>query len=264
MRSVLMSMALTGLVGLAACETVGMPKVSTKQTTILLVHGAFADSSSWNGVITDLVEDGYPVVAVANPLRGVKSDAAYLTSIIRTIPGPVVLVGHSYGGEVITASGNDAVNVKALVFVAAIAPDTDESAASLGAQFPTGTLTPTLAPPVPQVDGSQDLYIQQNMYWKQFASDVPKASALQMAATQRPITEGALGETLGEPPSWKTLPTWFIYGSADKNLPRDMHAYMAERASARESIEIEGASHVVMISHPQAVADMIGRAASAE
>lgn len=231
--------------------------------TIILVHGAFAGSSSWNAVITELEGDGYPVIAAANPLRGVKTDADYVARISASIKGPVVLVGHSYGGEVISVAGSEANNVKALVFVAGVAPDTGESAVSLGNQFPTGTLGQALAPPVPLADGSQDLYIAQDKYWQQFAADVPQAAALQMAATQRPITQGALAEPAGSP-AWKTLPSWFIYGSLDRNIPAALHAFMAKRAGAKEAIAVVGASHVVMISHPHDVAGMIERAAAAQ
>ncbi len=230
-------------------------------TTIVLVHGAFAGSSSWNPVITRLEAAGYKVIAAANPLRSLAGDADYVARIVKSIPGKVVLVGHSYGGEVISMAATGADNVKGLVFVSGLAPDAGESAASLGARFPTGTLAQALAAPVIQANGDKDLYIDQAKYRAQFAADVPKPAALQMAATQRPVTEAALGEAAG-PPAWKSLPSWFIYGARDKNLPPALHAFMAKRAAARESIEVKGASHVVMISNPQAVAKMIERAAA--
>jgi pimeloyl-ACP methyl ester carboxylesterase len=240
---------LLGALGMADSAT---SAPATRATTIVLVHGAFAGSSSWNAVIAELETDGYPVVAAANPLRSLKGDADYVSRIVGSIPGPVVLVGHSYGGEVISVAAHDAPNVKALVFVAGLAPDSGESAASLGARFPTGTLGQALAPPVPQADGAQDLYIQQDKYWTQFAADVPEGDAQEMAATQRPVTAGALNEAAG-PPAWKALPSWFIYGSLDKNIPSALHAYMAKRAAAVETVEVPGASHVVMISHPHEV-----------
>jgi pimeloyl-ACP methyl ester carboxylesterase len=233
---------------------------STPTPTIVLVHGAFADSSSWNGVISDLKRDGYPVVAVANPLRTVKGDADYVSRVVKSVTGDVVLVGHSYGGEVITEAANSSPNVKALVFVAAFAPDAGESADSLGARFPTGTLGEALAPPIVQADGSQDLYIDQQKFPAQFAADVSKNEAAEMAVAQRPILKGALGEPVASP-SWKALPSWFIFGSGDKNIPPDLHEFMAKRAGAKGVTEIEGASHVVMISHPQKVSEMIKRAA---
>ena len=240
----------------------GAASKSDPKPTIVLVHGAFAGSSSWNGVITDLVADGYKVIAAANPLRSVKSDSAYLASLLGSVEGSVVLVGHSYGGEVITTAAADSKKVKALVFVAGVAPDAGESAASLGERFPGGTLGETLAAPVPQPDGGVDLYIEPSRYWAQFAADVPEADATQMAATQRPITKAALSEPSGAP-AWRTIPSWFIYGSLDKNIPRTLHAFMAERAKSRGTVEVQGASHVVMISHPADVAALIERAASA-
>ncbi len=238
------------------------PTDAPKKPTIVLVHGAFAGSSSWNAVITDLTNDGYTVIAAANPLRSLRGDAAYVASIVDSISGPVVLVGHSYGGEVISVAAVGHANVKALVFVAGVAPDVGESAASLGAQFPTGTLGAALAPPVPLAEGGSDLYIQQSRYWQQFAADVPKAAAVQMAATQRPVIGTALGEPAAAQ-SWRTLPSWFIWGSLDRNIPAALHAYMAKRADARAAIEVKGASHVVMISHHLAVTKLIEDAAAA-
>lgn len=230
--------------------------------TIVLVHGAFAGSSSWNGVISDLKKDGFTVIAAANPLRSVRGDAQYVADLVKSVPGPVVLVGHSYGGEVISVAAAGRANVKALVFVAGFAPEVGESAASLGAKFPTGTLGETLAPPVALGDGSSDVYIDQTRYWKQFAADVPEADAIDMAATQRPIVQAALGEPVAAL-SWRNVPSWFVWGALDRNIPAALHAFMAKRAKAREAIEIPGASHVVMISHPHDVAALIERAAEA-
>ena len=230
--------------------------------TIILVHGAFAGSSSWNGVITELAKDGYTVVAAANPLRSVKGDAQYVADIVKSVPGPVVLVGHSYGGGVISVAAAGQSNVKALVFVAGFAPEVGESAVSLGTKFPTGTLGETLARPVPLADGSSDMYILQARYWKQFAADVRQSDALAMAVTQRPIAQSALGEPVAAQ-SWNSVPSWFVWGSLDRNIPAALHAFMAKRAKAREAIQVPGASHVVMISHPREVAAMIERAAIA-
>lgn len=228
--------------------------------TIILLHGAFAESSSWNSVASQLLNDGYPVIAAANPLRSVKGDAEYLASIVAAVPNDVVVVGHSYAGVVMSAGVAGAANVKGLVYVAGFAPEVGESGATIGGRFPEGTLGQALAKPVLLRDGSKDLYIDQSKFWAQFAADVPKADAAQMAATQRPITEAALNEPVTAA-AWKTIPSWFIYGSLDKNIPRTAHAFMAKRAGARESIEIKGASHVVMISHPKEVAAIIKRAA---
>lgn len=231
--------------------------------TIILVHGAFAGSSSWNGVISDLARDGYPVVAAAVPLRSLKGDADYVASLVASVPGPVVLAGHSYGGEVISVAASGHSNVKALVFVSGLAPDVGESAQSLGARFPTGTLAETLAPPVRLTDGGSDIYILQARYRTQFAADVPGAEAVQMAATQRPIVQSALAEPAAAQ-SWRTTASWFVWGQLDRNIPAALHAFMAHRANAREAVEVPGASHVVMISHPHVVAAMIERAAGAK
>ncbi|MBC7969656.1 MAG: alpha/beta hydrolase [Verrucomicrobia bacterium] len=231
--------------------------------TIVLVHGAFAESSSWNGVLTHLIPKGYPTVAVANPLRGVKSDADYVASILKSIEGPIVLVGHSYGGAVITNAVNDNRNVKALVYVAGFAPDAGETAAELTGRYPGSTLGPTLAPPVVLPDGGKDLYIQQNKFHAQFAADVPANDAHLMASTQRPITEAALNEASGAT-AWKSIPSWFIYGDRDLNIPAAVQSFMAERANSKETIVVNGSSHVVMISHPDAVAEVIEHAAIAE
>jgi len=234
---------------------------STGKPTVLLVHGAFAESSSWNSVMTRLIANGYPVIAIANPLRGVRSDAVYVAGVIDSVPGPVILVGHSYGGNVITNAATGKGNVKALVFVAGVAPDVGESAAMLADKFPGSTLGPTLAPPVPLPDGNKDLYIRQDKFHGQFAADLPVAEARLMAATQRPITEAALNEASGAP-AWKTIPSWFLYGSLDRNIPSAVHAYMAQRAGSRRTVEVNGASHVVMMSHPDALVKLIEEAAN--
>jgi pimeloyl-ACP methyl ester carboxylesterase len=229
--------------------------------TVVLVHGAFAESSSWNRVVAKLLAKGYPVVAVANPLRGVKSDASYLASALDAIAGPVILVGHSYGGNVISVAASGKSNVKALVYVSGLAPDLGESASALVGKFPGSTLGPTLAPPVTLADGSKDLYILQEKFHAQFAADVPAAEAKLMAATQRPIVAAAFDEPAGTP-AWKTIPSWFLYGSLDKNIPPAVHAFLAQRAGAKKTVEIKGASHVVMMSHPDALVTLIDDAAA--
>lgn len=230
---------------------------------VLLVHGAFADASSWDGVIKILHKDGYPVIAAANPLRGAKSDGAYIGNLVAAQKRAVVLVGHSYGGDVITEAANGHANVKALVYVSAFAPDTGETVAGLAGKFPGSTLGPTLGSPVTLADGSKDLYIEQAKFRAQFAADVPAAQASLMAATQRPIAEAALTEKSGDA-AWKTIPSWFIYGDADKNIPPQTIAFMAKRAGAKDVVAVKGASHVVMVSHPDAVAKLIEEAASAK
>jgi len=251
--------ALTCVATLAiATSTLAAPA----KPTIVLVHGAFADASSWNGVVSILEKDGYPVIAAANPLRGVKSDGEAVSTLLSSLHTPVVLVGHSYGGNVISAAGNGHTNVKALVYVSAFAPDTGETVAELAGKFPGSTLGPTLAPPVALADGGKDLYIQQDKFPAQFAADVPKAQAALMAATQRPITEAALNEKAGAP-AWKHIPSWYIYGDQDRNIPPQAMAFMAQRAAAKAVEVVKGGSHVVMVSHPQPVAKLIEQAASA-
>jgi len=238
------------------------PAGENAKPNIVLVHGAFAGSSSFDGVIPKLAAKGYNVVAVANPLRGLRADSDYVATVLNNVRGSIVLVGHSYGGSVITNAAYGHRNVKALVYIDGTAPDSGESASMLSSQFPGGTLGPALAPPIPLPDGGKDLYILQDRYRAQFAADVPEAEAKLMFATQRPVTEAALNEPSG-PPAWKTIPSWFIYGELDLNIPPAAHAFMAKRAGAMETVEVKGASHVVMVSHPDEVAQMIERAAQA-
>lgn len=245
---------------LAALGATGAQAAGAKPT-VVLVHGAFADSSSWDGVVADLTRDGYHVVAAANPLRGVASDAAAVRTVINSIPGPVVLVGHSYGGAVISAAADGAANVKSLVYVAAFAPEVGETIFDLTGKFPGSTLPPTLDKPVDLPGGAHDLYIQQDKFPAQFAADVPLAKARLMAVAQRPLTDAAGGEK-AVATSWKTLPSWWVYGEADRNIPPAAMKWMAERANAKKVVAIPGASHVVMISHPHEVATLIEAAAS--
>jgi pimeloyl-ACP methyl ester carboxylesterase len=230
------------------------------QPTIVLVHGAFADSSSWNGVVSILQKDGYKTVAAANPLRSLAGDARYVSDVVAGIEGPVVLVGHSYGGQVISTAANGQRNVKALVYVAAFAPDAGEAVAELAGKFPGGTLGAALAPPVKLGSGGVDLSIDQAKFREQFAHDVPAADAALMAAGQRPITEAALTEKSGAP-AWKSLPSYFVYGDGDKNIPAKALGFMAERADSKRTIVVKNASHVVMVSNPQVVAELIEQAA---
>jgi len=236
---------------------------ATAKPTVVLVHGAFADSSSWNGVIQRLQADGYPVIAAPNELRSVAGDAANVHSVVESVHGPVVLVGHSYGGSVISEAATGTDNVKALVYVAAFAPEVGENAGELSGRYPGGSLAPTLAPPVALADGGKDLYIQQDKFHAQFAADVPASQAALMAAGQRPITDAALHEA-STSAAWKTIPSWFIYGSADLNIPPAAQAFMAQRAHSRKTVVIKDASHVVMVSHPAEVTALIEQAAKAK
>lgn len=235
-------------------------RTSLARPTVVLVHGAFAESSSWSGVISILLDEDFPVIALANPLRGVATDAEYLRSALADIVGPIVLVGHSYGGMVISnaATGND--QVRGLVFVGAFAPDEGESAADLAGKYEGSSLGDTLST-VPLADGAIDLYIRQQKYHEQFAADSSAELARVMAVTQRPILEAALNEASGEP-AWRTVPSWFVFGSADKNIPAQSHRFMAERAGSQKTIELEGGSHTVGIPEAKQVADLIVEAST--
>ncbi len=238
-------------------------QAQTAKPTIVLVHGAFADSSSWNAVIPILQRDGYTVIAAPNALRSVRTDADEVRDLVKSIDGPVVLVGHSYGGSVISEAAEGAPNVKGLVYVSAFAPEEGETALGLTGKFPGSTLAPALAPPVKLAGGGNDLYILQARFHDQFAADVPVAEARLMAAGQRPIADAALGEATTAP-AWKHVPSWFIYGDKDKNIPPVAMQFMAERAKSRGTVVVKGASHVVMVSHAPAVASLIEKAATAE
>lgn len=259
MRKLLVAAALAGAVGLPAAGA--QTTVQKTLPTVVLVHGAFAESSSWNGVITALSRRGVPAIAAGNPLRGVASDAGSVSAVVKSVPGPVVLVGHSYGGAVITEAAHGNANVMALVFVNGFAPDVGESALTLADKFPGSTLGATLTP-VPLPGGGADLYIQKEKFHAQFAADLPAAQASLMAATQRPVTHAALAEPT-RAPSWKRLPSYVIYGSADLCIPAAVSKFMAERAKARKVVAIDGASHALMLSHPDKVAALIEEAASA-
>lgn len=262
MKKMLFAGGLTLAAGLLAPMAQAQPAALAAKPTVVLVHGAFADSSSWNGVIAALQHDGYTVIAAPDNLRGVRADADIVADVVKSVTGPVVLVGHSYGGSVISEAAEGAPNVKALVYVAAFAPEAGETALGLTGKFPGSTLGPTLAPPVPLAGGGNDLYIQQSRFPAQFAADVPEAEARLMAAGQRPIADAALSEA-STAPAWKHVPSWFVYGDADRNIPPAAMQFMAQRAAARETLVVKGASHVVMVSHPAEVAQLIERAAKA-
>jgi pimeloyl-ACP methyl ester carboxylesterase len=228
--------------------------------TVILVHGAFADSSSWNDVAGKLAGEGHRVIAYANPLRSIAGDAAGLTELVRTIDGPVVLAGHSYGGAVITNVPADAGDIAGLVFVAGFALDAAESPGDAASSVPGGTLGETIKA-VPLPGGGVDVYIAQDKYHRQFCADLPDGEARLMAITQRPITEAALSEPSGKEPLWKTVPSWFVFGDQDRNIPAGAHRMMAERAGSKRTVEIAGASHVVGMSHPAETTAVILEAA---
>ncbi|GAA2569268.1 MULTISPECIES: alpha/beta fold hydrolase [Streptomyces] len=243
-------------------EADAAPRHHQSRPTIVLEHGAFADASSWDGVVQRLERAGYPVVAAANPLRGPANDAAYLRSVVQHIDGPVVLVGHSYGGTVISqAAAGLEDRVKALVYIAAFLPDTGESSLGLTNKFPGSTLGNVIDPvnyTLP--DGSQgaDVYIELDKFHRQFAADVPAGQARLMAAGQRPIAAAALEEKSTKA-AWKTIPSWSLVTTEDLNIPVAVQRFMSHRAHSRTT-EID-ASHAVSVSHPDAVTRIVERAA---
>jgi pimeloyl-ACP methyl ester carboxylesterase len=229
--------------------------------TIVLVHGAFAESASWDKVIDSLAGAGNRVVAQANPLRGLADDAAAVSDLIRTIEGPVVLVGHSYGGAVISNVRADGAQVTGLVYACAFAPEPGETCNALAARFPGSTLGETLRP-VARGDGTTDLYITADRFQAQFCADVPAAQAARMAVTQRPVTLEALTEPSGERPLWRQVPSWFLIGDQDRTIPPALQRFMAERAGALGALELPGGSHAVAVSRPGETADLILQAAA--
>ena len=230
--------------------------------TIVLVHGAFAESASWDRVIDPLVAEGHRVIAAANPLRGLAADAAAISDLVRTIDGPVVLVAHSYGGAVITNVEPDAGEIAGLVYVNGFAPDAGESCFQLAGMFPGSMLGDETARPVSRSDGTTDLYIAPDSFHDIFCQDVRAPQAALMAATQRPATQEALVEPSGERPLWKHVPSWFLIGEEDRIIPADLQRYMAERARAQRTVAIEGASHAISVSRPDATVQPILEAAA--
>ncbi|WP_436532305.1 alpha/beta fold hydrolase [Actinoplanes sp. HUAS TT8] len=226
--------------------------------TIVLVHGAFADGSGFQPVARQLILAGYPVVAAPNPLRGLSSDAAYLGALLDHVEGPIVLVGHSYGGAVISAAARS--DVRALVYLAAFVPEAGESAQSLVEKFPGSTVGESLRP-VPLPGGQVDLYIDPAVYHPNFAGDLPAEEAALLALTQRPASGAALGEPASGPQAWHTIPTYNLISGADRIIPPAAQKFMAERSGAHVET-VPGASHLVFISHPGAAAALIEKAAT--
>jgi pimeloyl-ACP methyl ester carboxylesterase len=237
--------------------------MSDQTPTIALVHGAFAESASWNLVIERLRSQGFTTVAIANPLRSLPGDAAYVSDVVASLDGPIVLVGHSYGGSVITEAATACDSVVGLVYVAAFAPERGESAFQLSTMFPGSTLGDALTA-YPVATGGNEFAIRADVFQEQFAADVPAEQAALMAATQRPVTEQALSEGLpADKPAWKSLPSWFVFGDQDRNIPIELHRFVAERAGSKRTTELAGASHAISISEPDAVTSTILAAAKA-
>jgi len=230
--------------------------------TVVLVHGAWADASNWSQVLAILQEDGFTVRAIANPLRSLAGDAASVRAFLETLTGPIVLVGHSYGGAVITNAATGVPNVRALVYVNAFAPDEGENAIALAGpdsalSVPDPTAVFDLVPAAPPTPDT-DLYLKRSTVFDSFANGLSARDQAVVAASQRPATLGALSEPSG-PPAWKTIPSWYLIGSEDRIVPPGVERAMAQRAG---SVVIEyGAGHLGLISDPQAVAQGIRQAA---
>ncbi len=238
-------------------------------TTIVLVHGAWADGSSWSGVTARLQADGYTVHVPPNPLRGLASDAAYIAGFLKSISGPIVLVAHSYGGAVITNAATGNPNVKALVYIDGFAPDEGETGFQLlGMPPPPGhsascvtddpsTVFNTVPYPGAQ-NGDVDLYIKPERFPSCFANTLAAKQAAVLAASQRPITYSAGAEPSGVP-AWKTIPSWYLVGTKDNVIPPYLQLFMAQRAKA-QIVQVE-APHPSMISHAEPAAALIEQAA---
>jgi pimeloyl-ACP methyl ester carboxylesterase len=229
--------------------------------TIVLVHGAFAESASWDGVVDPLLAAGYDVIAPANPLRGLAADAQSVSDVVRSIKGPVVLVAHSYGGAVISNVDAAAGEIVGLVYVDGFAPETGENCFGLAAMFPGSMLGEATVRPVPRSDGTTDFYVAPGSFPDVFCQDVPAPQAARMAVTQRPATQEALVEPSGERPLWKDVPSWFLIGEQDRIIPPALQHFMADRAEARRVVEIPGASHAAAVSQPRPVVELILEAA---
>lgn len=231
--------------------------------TVVLVHGAFADASSWNGVIERLQAKRVSVTAPANPLRGIAADSAYVAAVLAQIEGPVLAVGHSYGGAVITNAATDATNVVGLVYVAAFAPDEGETLGAVEAGSKDSVLNSALVPrqyPTAAGGSATEFYIDPAKARDAFAGDLSDKQAALIAATQRPVADAAFGEPNG-PPAWKHLPSWAVVATADKAAGTDVTRSMAQRAGAKIT-EVDG-SHVIMVSQPEAVTNVILEAVAA-
>jgi pimeloyl-ACP methyl ester carboxylesterase len=260
------------LIGLAVAGLIGIPSAvasastsshsdtagSAVKPTIVLEHGAWADGSSWDGVVTRLQNDGYIVDVPPNPLRGPDSDSAYLASYLAAVPGPIVLVGHSYGGFVTTNAATGDQNVKALVYVDAYIPAQGDTVNSLTSQFPGSQITPAALNFVPSPGGVTDAYVKPSQFRSILANDLPASQAAELAATQRPIAATALTEVSG-PPAWTSIPSWAVIGTADHAIPPAAQEFMAHRAHA--TVTEINASHLSLISHPGEVTAVIEEAA---
>ena len=224
--------------------------------TIVLVHGGFADAtSSWSGVIDRLQAEGLTAVAPANPQRGIETDSAYVSNVVRTIAGPVLLVGHSYGGIVITNVGSQVDNAIGLVYVAGMAPDEGEAMLDVAADYPKTLILDALRPAsVAASEAEADFIIDPVQYRAAFAADLPEETTRVLAATQRPFVGSALATPSG-PAAWKTLPSWYAVATADQAINPGQQRFYAKRMEAT-TIELD-ASHSIMVSQADAIAELI-------
>jgi pimeloyl-ACP methyl ester carboxylesterase len=229
--------------------------------TIVFVHGAFLDASTWDQVARR-IHGHCPYIIAANPLLGIEADTEALVALLRTISGEIILVGHAYGGALITNAAGLVDQVKALVYVSAIAPDEGESLADLAGRFPGAGLTGNLAS-LALGQGRSQLFLRPDQFRRIMAHDLPQDEAIRLAARQRPA-DPAVFSSPSRFPAWRTLSSWFIYGDGDRCLPVELHAYMAHRAGAVDTVVVEGASHSLPISHPDAVARVIEAASMSE
>ena len=222
--------------------------------TVVLVHGAFADASGWRGLYDELLKEDVTMIAPPNPLRGLSGgDGEYLKGVIGEIDGPVLLVGHSYGGSVITAAGT-ADNVVGLVYIAGFAPDEGENLTDLQSKFPP----PGIVPYIVQHNlpgGGNEFTLSLDGFPESFCADVPADDAAFLAISQRPLAGVALSEAAGTP-AWRSRPSWAVFGTADRCIDPGVHRFSFERMGATVT-EIDGGSHVTMISHPKEVAEVV-------
>lgn len=255
--------ALTG--PLSSAASAAGRSTAGNRPTVVLVHGGFADASCWNDVIERLQHAGYPTMAPANPLRSLPTDAAYLASVLKSISGPIVLVGHSYGGAVITNAAAGISHVKALVYIAAFVPDQGEQLGVLIDKFPGSIIqTGTRPVPYPGPDGTTgtDLYLQAGSFRAAFAADLPVATTRLMQATQRPFSATCFTDVTTAA-AWRSIPSWGLVADADKAIPPALQRFFYQRAAAHKVVEVPGASHVAMMSNPRITARLIEDAANA-
>jgi pimeloyl-ACP methyl ester carboxylesterase len=255
-RPITLTLALAFIAGSVISIGATTPKANgSKKPNVVLVHGAWADGSSWSAVIQRLQEDGYNVIAPQFPLTSLADNVARLREVLAVQDGPTIVVGHSYGGEIITALGTDAPNVVGLVYIAAFALDEGESIGGLPQQGPPPPATANL-----RIDAQGFAWLPQSDFVNYFAADVDRQQANVMYAVQQPLSVSALSEVMGTP-AWKTLPSWYLVSTNDQAIPPDAERFFAQRMGAT-TVEIKS-SHVAMVSHPKDVTKLIETAAEA-